>query len=312
MSAKRPTKTGAHVESVTASVAVVETSSFDPDSSVSLLSQVQKMSHVAGKADRWVVCYICRTRLDRTCFSKEVLDPDNPASEHPRCKSCVNGAYSVVGGPTLSQPVLDSIAGLAHPRAPSLTRTFPGTKLHEARTGFPLREKQFRGRERVSATYRQLAHSRYLMKNLTGMAPQLEGQCFMPAITWAAGTVTVTAAWFRSCVTHVSPKMLMTHIFPRGYFLERVTKASAAGLFRSGATGMYIVLCTLKSGHRHYIGYDGWRGVIYEPLSNDLVVLDGKDMEDAKTGIHPIVQLREKLCVKDFRGVYQLWKKTVA
>ena len=117
---------------------------------------------------------------------------------------------------------------------------------------FPLREKQFRGRERVSATYRQLAHSRYLMKNLTGMAPQLEGQCFMPAITWAAGTVTVTAAWFRSFVTHVSPRMLMTHIFPRGYFLERVTKASAAGLFRSGTTGMYIILCTLDNGHSHY------------------------------------------------------------
>ena len=293
-------------------MAVVETFSFDPDSSVSLLSQVQKMSHVVGKAKRWVVCYICAERLDRTSFRREMLDPDNPASEHPRCKKCENGGHSVVGGPTLSQPLLDSIAGLAHPRAPSLARTFPGTKLHEARMEFPLREKQFRGRERVSATYRQLAHSRYLMKNLTGMAPQLEGQCFMPAITWAAGTVTVTAAWFRSFATHVSPRMLMTHIFPRGYFLERVTKASAAGLFRSGATGMYIILCTLESGHRHYIGYDGWRGVIYEPLSNDLVVLDGKDMEDAKTGIHPIVQLCQKLCVKDFRGVYQLWKKTVA
>ena len=299
--------------SVSAHLAVVESSTSDPDSSVSLLCPVQKMSRVAEKAKKphhWVVCYQCAERLDRTSFSKEMLDPDNPASEHPRCKNCVTGGYSVVGGPTLSQPMLDSIAGLAHPSASSLTRRSLGTKLH--RMEFPLREKQFRGRERVSATYRQLAHSRYLMKNLTGLAPRLEGQCFMPAITWAAGTVKVTAAWFRSCVTHVSPKVLMTHIFPRGYFLERVTKTSAAGLFRSGTTGMYIVLCTLNNGHRHYIGYDGWRGVIYEPLSNELVVLDSKDLEDAKTGIHPIAQLRKKLHVKDFRGVFQLWKKTVA
>ena len=34
-----------------------------------------------------------------------------------------------------------------------------------------------------------------------------------------------------------------------------------------------------------------------------------KDLEDAKTGIHPIVQLRQKLFVKDFKGVFQLWKK---
>ena len=72
---------------------------------------------------------------------------------------------------------------------------------------------------------------------------------------------------------------------------------------------MYIVLCTLDNGHRHYIGYDGWRGVIYEPLSNDLVVLDSKDLEDAKTGIHPIVQLHQKLLVKDFRAVFQPRKK---
>lgn len=259
-------------------------------------------------------CWFCNEWKDKTEFSKEMLlelERGSSLADHPRCKTCETGGFCVVGGPTLSQPMLDRIAGVAHPRASNLTRRFLGTKLHEARTGSPSIEKQFRGRDRVSVTYAQLAHSRYLMKNLAGLAPRLEGQCFMPAITWAAGTVKVTAPWFRATVIQASPQMLVEHVVPRGYFLERVTKMSAAGLFRSGTTGMYIILCTLDNGHSHYIAYDGWRGVIYEPLDNELVVLESRDLEDAKTGIHPIVRLRQKLHIKDFRGVYQLWKKVL-
>ena len=128
-----------------------------------------------------ILCWFCNVWKDRTEFSKEMLlelDRGSSLSDHPRCKKCKPGGFYVVGGPTLSQPMLDSIAGIAHPRASNLTRRFLGTKLHEARTGSPSKEKQFRGRDRVSVTYAQLAHSRYLMKNLAGLAPRLEGQCF--------------------------------------------------------------------------------------------------------------------------------------
>ena len=72
-----------------------------------------------------------------------------------------------------------------------------------------------------------------------------------------------------------------------------------------------MISCTLKNEHDHYIGYDGLRGVIYEPLGNELVALDGKDLEDTKIGIHPIRRLRKKLRIKCFGGggVHQLWKQ---
>ena len=229
--------------------------------------------------------------------------------EFPRCKECMRrGGYTVVGGPSLNQAMLDKISAQAHPNSSKMTRRLLCTEPYAECTHFPVKEKNFCGRDRVSVTYEQVAHGRYLMKNMTGLAPQLEGQCFKPVITWMAGTIAITSAMFRGFATYVTVKMLKGHIISRGYCLRK-EKKSAVDLFRSGAPGMYMIPCTLVSEHDHYIGYDGWRGVIYEPLGNELVALDSKDLKNTKSGTHPIVRLRRKLRIKDFGPVYQLWKQ---
>ena len=250
-----------------------------------------------------LICAACEKRLDRSCFHKDRWD-----DEHPRCKECRPRGFTIIGEPSLDQAMLDKISARPHPNASNQTRQLLMTVTHTACTDFPLKEKKFCGRDRVSVLYKQVAHGRYLMKNLTGLAPQLEGQYFKPVITWMAGTITITSAMFRGFATYVSPNMLKGDIISRGYYLKK-EKASAVALFRSGAPGMYMISCPLKNEYDHYIGYDGLRGVIYEPLGNELVALDGKDLEDTKIGIHPIHRLREKLSIKCFGQVHQLWKQ---
>ena len=46
---------------------------------------------------------------------------------------------------------------------------------------------------------------------------------------------------------------------------------------------MHIVSYVID-GHPHYTGYDGWRGMIHEPMNNDLVSLDADDVERSEAG----------------------------
>lgn len=240
---------------------------------------------------------------------KSFFAPDQWRKKSPKCKACVPGRFTIVGGSSLDQSMLDGIGAHAHPRASKLTKRALSMEPHAECVSFPLKIKRFRGSDRVSTTYHQVAHSCYLMKDLTGLAPQLEGQCFMPVITWIAGNIKITSATFRDYATDVSSSILNDHIIGNGYYLERETKANAGELFMSGAPGMYMILCELVSGHLHYIGYDGWRGVIYEPLGNELVGLDANDLEKEKDGTHPIRRLRQHLDIKCFKQVHQLWKQ---
>ena len=226
----------------------------------------------------------------------------------PQYKKCKPGGYTIVGGASLDQSMLDKIGAHAHPRASNLTKRFLCMEPNAEYVSLPLKIKRFCGSDRVYSTYNQVVHSCYLMKDLTGLAPRLEGQCFIPVITWIAGNIKITSATFRDYATDVSSKILNRHIIRNGYYLEHETKTNAGELFMSGAPGMYMVLCELVSGHLHYIGYDGWRGVIYEPLGNELVGLDANDLEKAKDGTHSIKRLRQYLDIKCFKQVYQLWK----
>ena len=203
---------------------------------------------------------------------------------YPLCKACTLGGYTINDGATLIQSKLDEIASCSHPLALDQTKAFLCHEPYAACTPLPLNEKKFCGNDMVLATYHQLAHQTYPMRNMTGLGPQLQGQCFKPVITFLTATIKVTSSEFCDTATYVSITMLNQHINTHKYLLHKESDTYAFDLFRSGAMGMHMVSC-MTDGHPHYIRYDGWRGVIYEPMNNDLASLDAEDVERSKAGI---------------------------
>ena len=64
------------------------------------------------------------------------------------------------------------------------------------------------------------------------------------------------------------------------------------------------------NGHACWLGHAGWRGVLYEPLNNELVCLDPEDLVADDQGRPPrIKEMLERLDVNHLSQFYQLWQR---
>ena len=129
------------------------------------------------------------------------------------------GGYTIYDGTTLTQHQLDAIA----------TRLYPCAGV----VALPLQEKTFWGAHIVAATYKQLFHNKYPMKNM-GIGLQLEGQCFKPVITWIAATIKATSSKFCNMATNVSIINLNLHIKRLNYLLHTHSEKKHSSCFDRG------------------------------------------------------------------------------
>lgn len=143
---------------------------------------------------------------------------------------------------------------------------------------------QVRHKNGRSANYR-LAKPTQL--RLDGSAPQGEGKCFCPAISFAAGTIKVTRSEFRDLQSNVDFETLAGEVLACDYYLQAISVPDTAADFFKGATsGTYIIGCRI-GGHPHWVAYNGWAGVLYEPAFDNVVVFEAKDfVGDAAANIN--------------------------
>jgi len=154
--------------------------------------------------------------------------------------------------------------------------------------------------DRPSGDYKQVFFKRYDMR---GTAPMMEGQCFLPAISFAAGTVKVTPCEWRNLVMGgVNFEQLRLQVYQQGYFLKDYYFRTRLQFFTE-TTGMWVVLCEFR-GEIHWIGYDAWRGALYEPALDRLLLLEPADM--CSEGIEKALSAMK---IGKFLLVGQLWKR---
>ena len=77
-------------------------------------------------------------------------------------------------------------------------------------------QKKFCGADGVPAVHQQVVVGKF---NMRGSKPQLEGQCHLAAITFVAGTVTVTPSEWRNLATNVSFEDPKPQVRRRGHHL---------------------------------------------------------------------------------------------
>ena len=189
------------------------------------------------------------------------------------------------------QEDLDEILKEVHPMRQDL-------KVEPAERDF----RGFCGVQRPLQKYKQMYVDKFDMR---GSAPQYEGQCFLPAITFAAGTIRVTPAVWRGIAMDVTFEELREQVYRQGYFLKDYHFSTVLDFFLKTSSGMWIMRCYLR-GELHWIGYDGWRGVVYEPALDKLLILEKKDLSEK--GVEKIL---EKLEIDRIVCYGQLWIKTL-
>ena len=109
----------------------------------------------------------------------------------------------------------------------------------------------------------------------------------------------------------VSFTTLQGHIRGLVHFLEQETfgAGDATDNFFRDADGMRVASCTIK-GHPHWIAYDGWRGVLYEPLNDELVCIDHGDLvPDEHCRLPRIKAMLGALGIDHLSQFYQLWDR---
>lgn len=177
----------------------------------------------------------------------------------------------------------------------------------------------FRDAWRNSAWYEQIiSHRRYCG---VGMQDLKDGQCSVPVTAFAAGTMQAMSREWRGNVGQalnadgvaegVRTVDLKGHLIRQGFFLERNTFKRDL-LFFQQTTGSWIATCLIgaegKLGgeqYEHFIGFDAWRGVVFEPLNNVLAPLE---LTDITAGLNIKIFL-EKLGISKVTGYGQLWKR---
>lgn len=209
------------------------------------------------------------------------------------------GGYVLVDHPRrLSRLKLDAMASRAHPlgRVPDSANGLCGGNLRRSPCPAALRpgpmRKKFRGVDQVSGWYQQIVVSKFDMR---GSAPQREGQCVVPAITFAAGTVAVTHVEWRDLADSVSFEGLRRQVYRQGYLLDNHFFRSPAEFFATSTAGMWVMTCVFR-GEPHWLGYSAWNATLYEPAMDRLLVLEQGDFAEgridealAKIGIETLV-----------------------
>ena len=142
-----------------------------------------------------------------------------------------------------------------------------------------VKEKMFHKHAGKAEMHEQIHVNTHRME---GSKPSLEGQCFIPASTFAAGTNVVTSNQFKSIMTSVTAHELQVEMHPRGCWSEIWESGSRflnpKHFFETVTSGMWMLECSIGGkGARLYLGYDGWRGILHEPFKNELVLLELPD-----------------------------------
>ena len=152
-------------------------------------------------ADHPKKCDQCGKKMSFPSSFPECTQPSGgmPRKWGPTCKRCVGQGFTIVTKKELSKSKADSIPGRRHPRYLVSEQQLRVSGLHPhdfgqgAAPAPALATKQFRDRAGASQLYRQMFIDRF---NMRGSAPQLGGQCFLPVITSAAGSVKATSSDF--------------------------------------------------------------------------------------------------------------------
>ena len=220
------------------------------------------------------------------------------------------GGYTIVDRPRrLSQRALDQMASRDHPlRATDFAAGLCGEDLREPSCPVGQRpgpqQKEFRGADQVSATYQQVVVETFDMR---GSAPQREGQCFLPAVTFAAGTVRATHPVWRDLATDVSFEDIKSQVYRQGYVLTDHYFSTPVDFFTKVTTGMWVMWCEFR-GCPHWLAYSGWNAALYEPALDRLLLLDRGDFADEGR----IDQALAKLEISAMVCYGQLWCKVAS
>jgi len=176
----------------------------------------------------------------------------------------------------------------------------------------------------AGSTYVQVKTTKFLFARASET-----GKCFAPATAFACGTVKCTSPQFRGLdrgVAGASPAELLVEMESKGYYLERVHYLDEHAFFSTCGSGAWIIHCAIGPElAAHYIAYDAWRGVLYEPYNNEVEVIKLEDLEGRGAfkarrtagGVpagahHPFDELLSRLEVGKMTGFYQVWQKATA
>ena len=200
--------------------------------------------------------------------------------------------------------VLERRHPLRGPTGPPSDDPFVPPCLSGCRPGFE-ETRQWRHKNGRSAHHR-LARPTQL--RLDGSAPQGEGKCFCPATSFAAGTMKVTRSEFRSLQSNVDFETLADEVLACDYHLQGIpVPDTAADFFKAATSGTCLIGCHIN-GHPHWVAYNGWAGVLYEPAFDNVVVFEAKDfVGDAAANINRALS---NVSVTDIDVCGLLWKKS--
>ena len=245
-------------------------------------------------------CTVCRRTLGKNDFTNVEW-----TKGYARCKECVPGGFVAESTNAPNQSQLDLFSNRVHPAAQDESFSLSSSRQDSAPK---LSEKNFCiDRSRNSWVYEQVPPRPLQKENVQGYQKGSNASCGILCLRFLSVKTSPCLAG-----TYISVNMANNDIHP-GYHLHHVKGTDFFTLMRNGDTGMFLVACSIFSGdglaYEHYIAYDGWRGLLYEPLNNDLVALEEKDVASGKAGITEFVRIRDALKIKHFGGVYQLWKK---
>ena len=247
-------------------------------------------------------CATCGKLLGKNHFSNEQWKKVGRV-----CKECVPKGAVMESTHDLDADQLVEFSFRSHPVANDTTLSF---SLRLQQPVPKLNEKNFCVDEsRKSKPYQQIPPVPLKKENMKGYHKGSKDTCCTLSLGFLTGNKITTSALDGR---YASVNMANNDIQP-DYHLQRVKGTDFFTLMRKGDTGMFLVACSIFSGdgiaYEHYFAYDGWRGLLYEPLNNELVALEEKDVASGKAATTRFVRIRDALRIKHFGGVYQLWKK---